>query len=84
MFVIRERLYAHPVHTTCEVILRYKAEDMQKDGTQTCDARDVHEICVLLGPYAALPTFRDDLSVPFLRVKKSKKKSRMGSIIAFK
>ena len=57
---------------------------MQKDGTQTCDARDVHEICVLLGPYAALPTFRDDLSVPFLRVKKSKKKSRMGSIIAFK
>jgi len=31
---------------------KHKAEDLQKDGTQTCEARDVHEICVLLGPYA--------------------------------
>ena len=68
---------------------KYKTEDMQKYDTQTCEARDVHEICVLLGPYAAyigtlLPTFRDDLWVPFLRVKKFKKKSRMGSTAAFK
>jgi hypothetical protein len=39
--------------------------------------RDVDEICALLGYYAAsngnpLPTFRD-VSVPFSRVKKSKK-----------
>jgi hypothetical protein len=38
--------------------------------------RDVYEICFLLGCYAALsgssvPTFRDNLSVPFSRVKKS-------------
>jgi hypothetical protein len=38
--------------------------------------RDVHEICALLGYYIALsgssvPTFRDNLSVPSLRVKKS-------------
>jgi hypothetical protein len=40
--------------------------------------RDVHEICALLGCYAAssgnsVPTFRDDVSVQSLRVKKSKK-----------
>jgi hypothetical protein len=39
---------------------------------------DVDEICALLGYYAALsassvPTFRDNLSVPSSRVKKSKK-----------
>ena len=38
------------------------------------------EICALLGYYAALsgssiPTFRDNLSVPYLRVKKSNKKA---------
>jgi hypothetical protein len=37
--------------------------------------RDVDDICVLLGLYAAscgncLPTFRDNVSVPSLRVKK--------------
>jgi hypothetical protein len=41
--------------------------------------RDVHEICALLGYYAAssgqrLPTFRDNVSVTFSRVEKSKKK----------
>jgi hypothetical protein len=41
--------------------------------------RDVDEICALLGCYAAsngnpLPTFRDNVSVPSSRVKKSKKK----------
>jgi hypothetical protein len=40
--------------------------------------RDADEICVLLGYYAAsngntLPTFRDNVSVPSSRVKKSKK-----------
>jgi hypothetical protein len=39
--------------------------------------RDVDEICALLGYYAAkngnpLPTFRDNLSVPFSRVRKFK------------
>jgi hypothetical protein len=38
------------------------------------------EICALLGYYTALsgssvPTFRDNLSVPYSRVKKSKKKA---------
>ena len=42
--------------------------------------RDVDEICVLLGYYAALsgnsvPTFRDNISVPSSRVKKSKTKA---------
>ena len=42
--------------------------------------REVDEICALLGYYAAysdnsLPTFRDKLSVPSSRVKKSKKKT---------
>jgi hypothetical protein len=41
--------------------------------------RDVDEICILLGYYATssgnpLPTFRDNVSVPSSRVKKSKKK----------
>jgi hypothetical protein len=41
--------------------------------------RDVDEICALLGYYAALsggsvPRFRDNLSVPSSRIKKSKKK----------
>jgi hypothetical protein len=45
---------------------------------QTTQSIYVYEICALLGYYAALngssvPTFRDDLSVPSLRVKKSKK-----------
>jgi hypothetical protein len=40
--------------------------------------RDIDEICALLGNYAALsgssvPTFRDNLSVPSSRLKKSKK-----------
>jgi hypothetical protein len=40
--------------------------------------RDVDEICALLGYYAApsgnpSPTFRDNVSVPSSRVKKSKK-----------
>jgi hypothetical protein len=40
--------------------------------------RDCDEICALLGNYAALsvnplPTFRDNVSVPSSRVKKSKK-----------
>jgi hypothetical protein len=39
--------------------------------------RDVDEICALLGYYSAysgnsVPTFRDNLSVPFSRVKESK------------
>jgi hypothetical protein len=39
--------------------------------------RDLHDICALLGYYAALSdssvlTFRDNLSVPSSRVKKSK------------
>jgi hypothetical protein len=42
--------------------------------------RDADEICALLGYYAALigspvPTFRDNISVPSLRVKKSKTKA---------
>jgi hypothetical protein len=42
--------------------------------------RDVDQICALLGYYAAssgnsVPTFRDNLSVPSSRVKKSKKES---------
>jgi hypothetical protein len=42
--------------------------------------RDIHEICALLEYYAALngspvPTFRNNLSVPSSRVKKSKKKA---------
>jgi hypothetical protein len=41
--------------------------------------RHVDKICTLLGYYAAsngsfVPTFRDNLSVPSSRVKKSKKK----------
>jgi hypothetical protein len=41
--------------------------------------RDADEICALVGYYAELngnplPTFRDKVSVPFSRVKKSKKK----------
>ena len=41
--------------------------------------REVDEICALLGYYAAssgipLPTFRDNVSVPSTRVKKSRKK----------
>ena len=40
---------------------------------------DVDKICALLGYYAAsignpLPTFRDNVSVPSSRIKKSKKK----------
>jgi hypothetical protein len=43
---------------------------------------DVDEICALLGYYIALsgssvPTFRDNLSVPSPRVKKSKKTFRI-------
>jgi hypothetical protein len=43
---------------------------------------EVDEICAALGYYAAcsgnsLPTFRDNLSVPSSRVKKSKKNPRM-------
>jgi hypothetical protein len=43
--------------------------------------RDVNDICAVLGYYAAsngnpLSTFRDNVSVPFSRVKKSKKKSK--------
>jgi hypothetical protein len=39
--------------------------------------RDADEICILLGYYAeqrgnSVPTFRDNLSVPFSTVKKSK------------
>ena len=41
--------------------------------------RDIDEICALLGCHAACsgnssPTFRDNISVPFLRVKQPKKK----------
>jgi hypothetical protein len=43
--------------------------------------RDVDEICTLLGYYAAssgnpLPTFRENISVPSSKVKKSKKKRK--------
>jgi hypothetical protein len=46
--------------------------------------RDVDEICALLGHYAAsngnpLPTFRDNVSVPTSRVKKSKNKRSVSS-----
>jgi hypothetical protein len=42
--------------------------------------RDVDEICSLLGYFAtcsgsSVPTFRNTLSVPYSRVKKSKKKA---------
>jgi hypothetical protein len=46
--------------------------------------RDVVEICAILGYYAAssgnpLPTFRDNVSVPSSRVKKSKKTLEGGT-----
>ena len=46
--------------------------------------RDVDEICALLGYYAAqsgnsVPTFRDNISVPSSRVKKSKKTLEDGT-----
>jgi hypothetical protein len=49
---------------------------------------DVDEICALLGYYAAssgnpLPTFRDDISVPSARVKKSKKDRQFIFILDF-
>jgi hypothetical protein len=45
------------------------------------------KICALLGYYAALsgssvPTFRDNLSVPYSRVKKSKKKAFWAFFLA--
>jgi hypothetical protein len=49
---------------------------------QSIEAKqNLNEICGLLGYYAALsgssvPTFRDNISVPSSRVKKSKNKSR--------
>jgi hypothetical protein len=51
-------------------------------GVTSGFCRDVDEICGLLGYYAALsgssvPTFRDNLSVPSLRVKKSKNKRKL-------
>ena len=50
--------------------------------------RDLDEICSLLGYYAAsnvnpLPTFRDNISVPSSRVKKSKKKGRKDFLKSF-
>jgi hypothetical protein len=46
---------------------------------------DINETCTLLGYYAALSdssvtTFRDNLSVPFSSIKKSKKKSRIANM----
>jgi hypothetical protein len=46
--------------------------------------RDIDEICALLGYYTALsgssvPTFRDKLSVPSLRVRKSKQNRLLDS-----
>jgi hypothetical protein len=48
--------------------------------------RDVNEICALLGYYAALcggyvATFRDKLSVPSSKVKKSKKKKTLEDFL---
>jgi hypothetical protein len=44
---------------------------------------NVVEICALLGYYAAsygdcLPTFRDNMSVPCSRIRKSKKKTKLA------
>jgi hypothetical protein len=46
----------------------------------------VHEICALLGCYAAssgnpLPAFRDNVSVPSSRVKKSNGAMKMGQML---
>jgi predicted membrane metal-binding protein len=53
----------------------------------SCFRHDIDEICGLLGFYAALsgisvPTFRDNISVPFSSVKKSKKKRKPASQFA--
>jgi hypothetical protein len=66
------------------LLLRVPVKTSGKDGRkikydpELGFRRDVDEICALLGYYAAssgnsVPTFRDNLSVPFSKNRKSKK-----------
>ena len=67
-------MYKAPKHTTPNRITLNRTMQSQ---TMTCIAKSSCEISALLRYYTALsgnslPTFRDNLSVPFLRLKKSK------------